>query len=163
MLKSIYTMFEWSCGKVGYDGLLDLSMDFVGFKIFFAAFSISSLFIIMNLMISTINDAFVDVRENELYWYDKELVDYAAGMFDDAKKMITGNYDDEDGEEEEDEERKKVKIVDLDEKENPCADFESMVNRLSAYVDGKARHWEKINDDHDETTNDKQGLLKDNP
>ena len=103
MLKSVFTLFEWSCGKVGYDGLLDLSMDFILFKFYFAAFSIASLWLLINLMISTINEVFTEVRENELYSYDKELVDFAKGLFRDAGKIITGKYDDDD-----DDDKKKV-------------------------------------------------------
>ena len=96
MLKLVFTLFEWSCGKVGYDGLLDLSMDFILFKFYFAAFSIASLWLLINLMISTINEVFTEVRENELYSYDKELVDFAKGLFRDAGKIIIGKYDDDD-------------------------------------------------------------------
>ena len=95
MLKLVFTLFEWSCGKVGYDGLLDLSMDFILFKFYFAAFSIASLWLLINLMISTINEVFTEVRENELYSYDKELVDFAKGLFRDAGKIIIGKYDDD--------------------------------------------------------------------
>ena len=118
MLKSVFTLFEWSCGKVGYDGLLDLSMDFILFKFYFAAFSIASLWLLINLMISTINEVFTEVRENELYSCDKELVDFAKSLLRKAGKIITGKYDDDDDDDDDDEDD------DVDDKKKVSFEFD---------------------------------------
>ena len=90
MLSSVFTLFEWCRGKVSYGGVLDIAIDFFLFRIFFSAFSMCSLVILVNLMVSLVNEIFSDVRENELYSYDKEIVDYATKLFSDSLKIIRG-------------------------------------------------------------------------
>ena len=90
MLSSVFTLFEWCRGKVAYAGVLDIAPDFFLFRIFFSAFSMCSLVILVNLMVSLVNEIFSDVRENELYSYDKEIVDYATKLFSDSLKIIRG-------------------------------------------------------------------------
>ena len=143
MLESIFTLFQWSCGKVRYNGPLDLSMDFVWFKIYFASFSIASLWLLINLMISTINEVFTEVRENELYSYDKELVDFAKGLLRKAGKIIKGKYDDDDDDDEnedEDDDMKELNLAnykdsDKDEDVPECMSrFEDSIERLMKYI-----------------------------
>ena len=69
-------------------------------------------------MISTINEVFTEVRENELYSYDKELVDFAKSLLRKAGKIITGKYDDDDDDEDDDEDD------DMDDKKKVSFEFD---------------------------------------
>ena len=93
MLSSVFTLFEWCRGKVSYGGVLDIAIDFFLFRIFFSAFSMCSLVILVNLMVSLVNEIFSDVREKELYSYDKEMVKYAKKLFSDSLRTIRGRSD----------------------------------------------------------------------
>ena len=117
-------------------------MDFILFKFYFVAFSIASLWLLINLMISTINEVFTEVRENELYSYDKELVDFAKGLFRDAGKIITGKYDDDD---EDDKKKVSFEFDDDDVTELNNTDYKDGLEYMDSFEHSFGRLFEYIN------------------